>query len=375
MNFWNKTASALLALLLVLPLTLAGCGKKTVNDGKDTAPDTSVQQNGKESVPRYNFDLSEYVKLGQYKGIEVEAYDVTVSEEELQQQVLIARATYATVAEKEGTVAMGDQVVIDFVGYMDGEKFEGGSAENYNVMIGSGSMIEGFEDGLIGAQKGETVTLDIAFPTPYPNNPALAGLPVQFDVTIQSIFEQVLPVYDDAFVSEKYQCATVAEFEEKLRTAMQEKNEEVARTYTLQTIWKTLAENCEILSYPTEEYTVLYQDNLNYYEGLATQESVSLNEYVLNSYGMDVSTFYETLRNNIYARMQEEMIWLAIARAEEITVSEAEYEAGLASYVAYYGLSSADELLAYISREQITESLLFEKVDDFLLESAVVKEA
>ena len=376
MNFWNKMAAGALALLLTASLALAGCGDTNDHNDYDVqTPDTAPSTDSEpESAARYDFDLSAYVTLGEYKGIEIPAYDVTVTEEDVQNQVLIARSTFATVAEKEGAVAVGDQVVIDFVGYMDGEKFEGGSAENYNLMIGSGSMIDGFEDGLIGAEKGETVTLEIAFPTPYPNNPAFSGLPVRFDVTVKNIFEQILPPYDDAFVSENYKCATVEEFEQKLYDSIAAQKEKNRETYMMQTIWEALADSCAITDYPAEEYTALYQDNLNYYQALAEQKGISLNEYALTLYGMDVSTFYETLKSGIYSRMQEEMILLSIARAEGLTVTDAEYEEGLTKFLAYYGLTSKEQLLQYVTKEQITESLLFEKAYAFLMENAVIVE-
>lgn len=353
-------------MLLALPLLFAGC------NNTDT-PDVGEQDTGDASSVRYDYDLSEYVKLGTYKGVEIDAYGKTVTDEDVQKQVLIARSTYATVAEKEGAAAKGDQVVIDFVGYMDGEKFEGGSAENYNVMIGSGSMIDGFESGLIGVMPGETVTLDLTFPTPYMNNTALSGKPVQFEVTVKTVFEQVLPVYDDAFVMENYKCATVEEFEKTIYDALVEQNETERKNYIVQAVWEKIAETSEIIEYPAPEYTAIYQDNLNYYEGIAAEAGVTLNEYVLNQYGMDVSTFHTTLQNNIYTMMQEQMILLAIAQKENITLSDAEYEAGVQKYTEYYGLSSTEEFTQHFTKEEITESLIFDKVYEFLAANAIEK--
>lgn len=364
MIFWKKTTAGALALLLMLPLALGGCGNTNDTDTTDNETETAV---------RYDYDLTKYVKLGKYKGVEIDAYTETVTDEDVQQQVLIARATYATVAEKADAVAKGDQVVIDFVGYMNGKPFENGTAENYNLMIGSGALIDGFEDGLIGAKKGDTVTLDLAFPTPYLNNTALSGMPVQFVVTVKAVFEQVLPVYDDAFVSEKYGSATVAEFEKTIYDALVEKNEANRLSYIVQAVWAKIAETSEIVEYPAVEYAKIYEDNLHYYQALASKEGISLNEYVLKKHGMDVSTFREMMRDSVYTKMQEDMILHLIARLENITVSEADYASGVTKYVDYYGFASEAELMEYFTEAEITESVLFDKVYEFLAESAVQK--
>ena len=110
----------------------------------------------------------------------------------------IASETNQTLTE--GTVEDGDTVNIDYVGKLDGEEFDGGSAEGYDLEIGSCTFIDGFEDGLIGHEIGEKVTLDLTFPDPYPNNPDLAGKPVVFDVTINAIKESQTPELNDEFV-------------------------------------------------------------------------------------------------------------------------------------------------------------------------------
>ncbi len=363
MKRMKKTTAGVLALLLALPLALGGC--------KDTTPPDGGNET--ETHVRYDYDLTKYVKLGTYKGIEIDAYTETVTEEDVQKQVLIARSTYATVAEKADAAAKGDQVVIDFVGYMNGKPFDGGSAENYNVMIGSGSMIDGFEDGLIGAKKGDTVTLELAFPSPYLNNPALSGLPVQFVVTVKSVFEQVLPVYDDAFVSEKYGCASVEEFEKTIYDGLVEKNESKHLSYLVQAVWAKIAETTEILEYPALEYADIFEDNLHYYEALAAQEGITLNEYAQKKYGMDVSTFRKAMQDDVYAKMQEDMILYSIARLENITVSDVDYDSGVQKYVDYYGFASKAELMEYFTEEEVRESVLFDKVYEFLAASAVEK--
>lgn len=381
MKLWNKTIAGALALLLVLPFSLAGCGKDETPDTPENEEQTSADQGGDtqsgdhaDNDDTFEDDLSKYVTLGTYKGIEVEPYTKTVTEDDVQTQVMMARVPFATVAEKEGPVAKGDQVVIDFVGYMNGETFEGGSAQDYPLMIGSGSMIDGFEDGIVGAAKGETVTLDIAFPDPYPNNPDFAGLPVRFDVTVKTVYEQALPVYDDAFVQENYECASVEEFEKIIYEALVKQNEAARENHILTQVLETISETFEIKGYPSGEYAKMYQANLNYFQALAEQEGITLNEYALHQFGMDVSTFYESLETSIYTVMQEQMVLLRIAQEEGISITEDEYKAGVAEYVEYYGVSTEAELFEAFSEEEVRRSILIQKVYDFLIANTVEKE-
>lgn len=359
MNTSKKLLTGVLAGVMTAALLLTGCEKQPeiASDGW------------------YDYDLSEYVTLPQYKGIEVDAYIPTDIDAALEQQVLLARSNYATVAEKQDAVVNGDQVNIDYTGYMDGEQFAGGTAEGADLTIGSGMFIDGFESGLIGAKTGDTVTLDLHFPDPYPNNTAFSGKAVQFVVTVNAVYEQALPEYNDAFVKEYYGHETVASFEQEIRDSLAAQNERNRYEYVAEGAWAFLMEETEVISYPEAEYNTLYQQVVAYYTSLAEQESTTLNEYVTDTYGISISEFYSGLESSVKESMLQEMIMYTISRAENITVSDEEYETRGAEYAAYYGYSTLTELEADYGADYIRDSILFNLVDEFLVEHAVEVES
>ena len=145
MNRTSRFLAGALACTAVLSV-LAGCSSKQT-----------------EQYDRYNYDLSQYVQLCEYKGLEIEEADIGSAEDDLENQILLARSNYAEVVEKTDAAALTDQVNIDYVGTMDGVAFEGGTASGYDLEIGSGSFIDGFEDGLIGVNIGDTVDLNLTW--------------------------------------------------------------------------------------------------------------------------------------------------------------------------------------------------------------------
>ena len=139
------------------------------------------------SDPYENLDLNEYLKVGDYKGLETAAFTVEITEDEIQTQINSELEAAAKTEEIAGDVAIadGDTVNIDYTGKKDGKKFDGGSAKGEELVIGSGSFIDGFESGLIGKKVGEKVTLNLTFPEDYTEK-SLAGEDVVFTVTINS---------------------------------------------------------------------------------------------------------------------------------------------------------------------------------------------
>ena len=226
----KKTIIAL-ALCISMALPLAACGNKESADESSTtaaAGESEVQsESGGETeteteedpyIYAFEYDLTDYVKLCDYKGLEYTAADTSVTEEEVQSYIdYILDASASNEQIKDRAAADGDTVNINFKGTIDGKEFSGGSAEDYELTLGSGSFIDDFETQLIGHHPGEQVTVNVTFPDPYESNPDYAGKEASFAVTINGIYE--LPVFDDAFVkanlSENAQ--TVEEYKQYLK--------------------------------------------------------------------------------------------------------------------------------------------------------------
>jgi len=172
-----KKAVSLILAALALSASLVSCGS-----------DSDLL------TRKYNYDLSEYITLGDYKNLPAEGYRFEVSDAEIQQQVLATRSYYARTNDVTDRPAQaGDIVYIDYVGTIGGEEFEGGSETDCEVTIGIGTFMEGFEESLIGKNPGDSYAIDLTFPDPYPAYPENAGKDVHFEITVDSILEQELP--------------------------------------------------------------------------------------------------------------------------------------------------------------------------------------
>ena len=189
-------------------------------------------------------DLSKYVKLAEYKGIELTKQVEAVTDDVVEQRIQDSLVDYQE-AVADAVVENGDTAVIDFVGTKDGVEFDGGSAEGYSLEIGSGTFIPGFEDGLIGMKVGETKDLDITFPEDY-GVEDLNGAAVVFKVTIDQVLRT--PELTDEWVAENIEeCSTIEEYRVKMRGEIQEENENAAESDLYMNAWYEVQDASEIL--------------------------------------------------------------------------------------------------------------------------------
>ncbi len=348
----------IIALILagVMLLALASCGKDA-------------------RYYRYDYDLSEYLEVCEYKGIPVEVYDYKVTEDDIKSQILLARSRFAgrTLVTDRAAV-LYDALKVDFHSYMDGEELEDGSAKDQEVILGSNSFIDGFEEGLLGAVAGDTVTLELTYPETYPINPGVAGKDVTFVVTVKSIYEQDLPEYNDEFVKNNYTFFTTAEFEAAVREQLETKQADALLNYKISQAWEYLVENSKVKEYPQAEYDIIYKDNVDYAEYYAAKNDMTLEEYVTEKLDYDsLDDFYDATKLDTEEWMKQEMLFYHIAREENINISDEEYKKGALEYAEYYGLSTVEAIEQYYAPENIKENLLFDKVMVFLADNAKAK--
>ncbi len=361
----KKLLSLFLVVFLLTASMLVGCG----NDSN-------------KSAKPFDYDLSKYMAMGEYKGLKITVKPVAqVTDADVKNEIEMNRESNAKTEEvKEGTIKEGDVANIAFVGKIDGKEFEGGSTEAMDLTIGSGQFIEGFEAGLIGAKIGETKVLNLTFPDQYPNNPDLAGKPVEFTVTINSLKNKVLPEYNLEFVKATSDFDTFEAYEANVRSTLEKRNVEAQKSEKRNAIWEEVSKAAEFKSYPPE------------LEDRKAKERVTLEEYAKQN-GTDLDTLIASMQmtkeefdkyidSYVTQILENEMMTYYIARAEGIEVTDKNYEkerdalfaeVGIASeeeYQQYFGVPSEGETL----KDKITSSILLQKVITFLLEEAVVTE-
>ena len=362
-----------LVLLLTAVLTismLAGCGdKKNEVEGSE-----EVVQSNEETVDISSFpalkdmDVDKYVTLGNYKEIKVDYEKVTITDADVDRLVSNYYTTYATQEDgvTDRAVEMGDIVIIDYVGKKDGVAFDGGTANGASLGIGSGQFIAGFEEGLVGVMPGETVDLELTFPTPY-HSAELEGVDVVFTVTVHYILPEKMP---DSVVA-KMEIEGVTN-EAELRTYLKDMLNEYAtgmnESNKQNAVLETFINNCEYQEF-TPELIAKFEDmSKKMIETLAAGYGTTAENYVSTYYGTDMESFiseYAVQALKQYLAMQ------AVANREGLDITDDELELKLQEYAAATGLSSVEERFGPNAREDFRESFMFDKVFKYLVENAV----
>ncbi len=321
---------------------------------------------------------NKYVTLGEYKGIAVSvAPKDEVSQEEIDTYIQTAVEGQTTYQDVTGrAIQEGDLVNIDYVGKKDGEAFEGGSSAEggYDLEIGSGSFIEGFEEGLIGSNVADTLDLNLTFPADYTSED-LAGADVVFTVTVNSIKESVVPELTDELVPTlSPESKTVAEYQQYVKELL----EEQAQTSFDQAVQTTAFQNAyaaATVSEPTQELIDYYVEqtmvNADTYAGYYGLEREA---FVTEQLQMTMEEFEAQAQEMALEASKQELVVRAIAKKEKLTVKSEDITAFAEENMAMYGYESAEAMIEEIGESEIEYYLINTKVLEFLGTNAVVTE-
>lgn len=339
----------------------------------ETEAVTEAESEVEELGERPEYAALDYVTLGEYKGLSVILEPVTVTEEEIDDSIQgEAEAQDKFKKIEEGAVKEGDTVNIDYEGKKDDVAFDGGTAQGYDLTIGSDSFIDGFEDGLIGVNVGDTVDLNLTFPEEY-HSADLAGQDVVFTVTVNYIREAA-EITDD-LVSELSEGAysTVDGYREYMRELLQADKEAEQEQTIYNELMTQLYNTCTIEEYPQELVDYSSQATYLMYTQYAEMYGMTL-EDMIASFGMTEEDFDAMVVQEVQANLVPELILKAIAEKEEIVVSEEEYAEGCAEYADAYGYASVEEFEAAYDKVTIETSVLMDKMLEFVKENAVIEE-
>ena len=345
----KKAVALTLAVCLLGTMGLTGCGSK----------------------PYSSYDLSEYVKVGEYKGLEMEAIKVSVSDEEVDAQVETnVENTKTTEKKKEGKVAKNDKFNIDYEGKIDGKTFEGGSKKGADLTIGSKSFIDGFEDGLIGKEIGTTEKLNLTFPDDYQNED-VAGKDVVFTVTINYVSEDVVPEYNDDWVAKNSDVKTTSDYEKLIKDQLLEDKEEEAKNTKIGELWSEVTENTEVLKYPEEEVNTYIEEIEAQYQTMADSYGLELKD-LWEQYGIESEEDYDAQNKEAaQAYVKEQMILYYIAEQEDLSYSkDEEKELRDAIEKAGYTEETFKQNYGQDIDSYVEAALTFSKVGEFIFDNA-----
>ncbi|MCQ2551387.1 MAG: FKBP-type peptidyl-prolyl cis-trans isomerase [Clostridia bacterium] len=269
----------------------------------------------------FNYDMSQYVKVGEYKGLKYDESKLQVSKAEVDKAIKedlskTSEAKWVT----EGVVEDGDTVNIDYSGEMDGKTAEGTVAEDQELEIGSGSFIDGFESGLVGKKIGEKVVLNLHFPKEYPNKPSYAGKAVAFTVTINKAKKSVTPKLTDKWVKKNTSFESVKEYKAKVKDDLyQEKLLSVGSGLLV-----ALTDKAKIKAYPDKELDALVETAVSYYKQLAAQNNTTYEDLLAGQMGIEKDAFEAQLKEEAKTEIGQELVAYYIAKKEGLEAKKSD---------------------------------------------------
>lgn len=353
-----KKQVVMLTLTAMLAASLAGC------QGAEKKTDDVEQSSTAENTS------NEYFTLGEYKGLNIDKKVYTITDEEVKNEVEAALDEYADYKKiKDRGAQEGDIITVSYKGTENGKKVEGASEEEYDFEIGLEEYGKEFDDGLIGMKVGDTKTITVKFPDDSELDETWAGKTIDFKVKASEINEKILPEYNDAFVSKNYGCKTTAEYEASVKQSMEIEYENVSKEEAGSDALDAVVENSEMKECPEELYQSCYEEVKTGYEESAEYFGEDKSE-MYNMFGITEDDLKEEATDLAKQRLVVE----AIAKAENISVSDKDYKNMMASYVENWGCESQEELEELYGVDYIKQDMLQQKVMDYLLSCANVSE-
>lgn len=317
--------------------------------------------------------LKPEVKLGKYKGVEVKKADITVTDEEVEAKVNKERENNARNIEvTDRPVKDGDMTVLDFEGFVDGVAFEGGKGENYPLTIGSGAFIPGFEEQLIGAEIDKEVEVNVTFPEDYQAE-ELKGKAAVFKCTIKEIKEKELPDADDEFAAEVSEFDTLEEYKADIRAKLTEEKEKAAKDQKEAAVIEAIVNDSD-MEIPEAMIKTHQKQMIDEFAQRIQYQGLTLEQYFQMT-GASYDKMSEQVRPQAERRIKSRLVLEAIAKAENITATDEEYEEELKVMAEAYQMEvdKVREMMPERNIEQMKEDIAVRKAAEFAVENAKEK--
>ncbi|MDT3994215.1 trigger factor [Mammaliicoccus sp. H-M34] len=331
--------------------------------------DVTQMEKGKELIFEATVTVEPEVELGDYKGLAIEKQDREVTDEEFDKALEEAVSRQAELTVKEGEIAQGDVVNINFDGYVDGEAFEGGQAEGYDLEIGSGSFIPGFEEQLIGLKASDSKEVVVTFPEEY-HAEELAGKEATFKCEINEVKSKEIPELDDELAQELDESVkTVDEYKEKLRKDLADAKLNQAEATEKEEAITKASDNATV-EIPEAMINTELDRMMQEFEQRISQQGLNLELYYQFS-GQSEEELKAQMKEDAEKRVKTNLTLRAIADAENIEVSDSDVEAELTKMSEQFGLSVEDIKSTLGNNDILVNDLKIQKVIDLLVAESV----
>lgn len=360
-----KRKLCILFLSLCVACTAVGCGGK---GGSSSAKSESATSSGARLVSVSEKKMADHVELGEYKGITVDKSVQEVTEDDIDFQIEnTLNMSSEEVEDAEAQLGEGDIANISYVGKKDGEPFEGGTSDDYDLTIGSGQFIEGFEEGLIGAKKGETRDLNLTFPEEY-HSEELAGQEVVFTVSVNAI--KRVPELTEEWVTSNTESDSIEAYRQSIREELEESNEFTADSSVKNEAWNQVVSDSEIKEYPDEDLKTAAEEYKNSMNTYAEQMGQTVEEF-LEAQNITQEELDEESQQYAEYKVKQNLVLQAIMDAEGFSLDDEGSKKTAEQMEKDYGIT-IEEMNEQYGEASVRESIALSRVMDFIVENAEV---
>ena len=350
-------------------LNASACGDAIVTDNAKTeapAGEKKAEAGTARLVSVENVD--KYITIGEYKGLTLDNTVDAITDDDVQAQIeeeLKDKAEPVSDGAREG-----DLVTVNYTGTKDGQTFDGGTANNYDFVVGDGQMFEEFEEGVIGMKKGNTKEITIDFPSDYADE-SLAGKEVIYKVTVQNV--RRAGELTDEWVAKNTEYTTVDDYRESVRSQLEETAKKSAREVLKNTAWSTVLENSEVKEYPQEDVDKAISEFKKSMEVYAKQADMTLEEFT-DSQGISQDDFDEQCQQYAEGKVKQNLIVQGIMDAEGLSLDDKESLQLQDELVEQMGAASIADLVGTYGQDYVDESVGLLRVENFIIKNASVSE-
>lgn len=361
-------------IILVLMMSLAACGKEqTAGEGNNVSGDLAEEESPEHSYaarkPVSCADFtSKIIRLGEYKGLSVVRTVVEITDEDVEREIREIKKQYGQLTEVDRPAEMGDVVLIDYIGYVDGETIEALQGTGDELELGSGRFVPGFEEQLVGVQSGTECEINLTFPEDYYEE--VAGKDVRFQVKVECISSYEVENWESGFIRENLQYEDEVQLRASIREELEHSAEADADAALEYELVKALLAGSEFdVQQPDVEAYI--DEIVSEYEMYAAIYQMSLEEY-LKSFQMTEEQLRDLCRESADFRVRMVLALQAVASEEELEVTEEECQVKVHELAEEYGYSDPAAVEAVYSREVLKEQMRQERALTFIVENAVI---
>ncbi len=315
----------------------------------------------------YEYDASQYVTLGEYKGIEVSIDRAAIEEQVINDKIEEDILTYTEYTEVKREAMEEDRVTVTFTGTIGGSTVDGFSGENNTYTLGTDTfVIDGFMDALYGMKSGEEKIVTLTIPEDFEQNTEYAGKKIVYEITMSKVEQVTTPMLTDAFVKDAFNIDTVTEYKETLKKNLASTIDSRVADKKKELVLLKLQETATISGYPEEflqKKTEEYDKTISFY---AMMQGYTNDQYCQKNYGVN---FDEYVKRSV---VQDAIIQLVI-KQEKLYITEYEYKDQIEPFALEQGFSNKDSMLEKYGKNDVVKTMLYKKAQNIVIDSAVVK--